>query len=49
MPRNRHFLPIRFKEIAVIDQLVEMQVEEIMNGFAAEMRKTVIIKPEWYY
>jgi len=37
------------QEIAVIDQSVKMQVENIMNGFAAEMRRPVIMRPAWYY
>jgi len=37
------------QEIAVINQSVKMQVENIMNDFAPEMRRPVIMRPAWYY
>ena len=37
------------QEIAVINQSVKMQVENIIDGFKAEMRKPVIVRPGWYY
>jgi hypothetical protein len=37
------------QEIAVINQSVKMQVENIIDGFNTTMRKPVIVRPGWYY
>ena len=53
--KQAEFLVHRFcnwsliQEIAVIDSRVKERVEEIQAGFAADMRRRIVVRREWYY
>jgi hypothetical protein len=37
------------EEIAVINRSIQAKVMAVLEGFAPEMRKDVVVKPQWYY
>lgn len=53
--KQAEFLVHRFcdwaliQEVAVIDQAVKGDVEAILNGYPAAMRKPVHVRTAWYY
>lgn len=37
------------KEIAVVNRSIKAKVMVLLEGFEPEMRRDVVVKPQWYY